>query len=128
MECVTYLWIPVPETVALNVKGIASRLWPSVEQVALPLYAAKRAKMAVWAADAKILHPISGTISSAILDTILDVFCCVPELPLGEKYQVVQDLALEQAAPQVPSSRCLRCSSSSQAGHARTGRLVRHGQ
>ena len=51
MECVTYLWIPVPETVALNVKGIASRLWPSVEQVALPLYAAKRAKMAVWSAD-----------------------------------------------------------------------------
>ena len=46
-----YLWIPVPETVALNVKGIASRLWPSVEQVSLPLYAAKRAKMAVWAAD-----------------------------------------------------------------------------
>ena len=46
-----YLWIPVPETVSLNVKGIASRLWPSCEQFTLPLDAAKRVKMAVWATN-----------------------------------------------------------------------------
>ena len=59
MSCIIFvcdicvLWnVPlVQETVSLNVKGIASRLWPSVEQVALPLYAAKRAKMAVWSAN-----------------------------------------------------------------------------
>ena len=46
-----YLWIPVPETVSLNVKGIASRLWSPVEQFALPLDASKSVKMAVWAAN-----------------------------------------------------------------------------
>ena len=51
VACVMYLWILVPETVSLNVKGVASRLRPSWEQLALPLDAAKRVKMAVWAAD-----------------------------------------------------------------------------
>ncbi len=42
-----YLWILVSETVSLNVEGVATRLRPSVEQVALPLDAAKGVKMAM---------------------------------------------------------------------------------
>ncbi len=42
-----YLWVLVSETVSLNVEGVATCLRPSIEQVALPLDAAKNVKMAM---------------------------------------------------------------------------------
>ncbi len=42
-----YFWILVSETVSLNIEGVATCFRPSIEQVALPLDAAKIVKMAM---------------------------------------------------------------------------------
>ena len=46
---VYHLRVHVAETVSWNVEWVASRLGPSIEQVTLPLDAAKCAKMAMGA-------------------------------------------------------------------------------
>ena len=46
-----HLWIPVPETMSLNVKRIASSLGPSIEQFTLPLDAAKRMQVTMWSTN-----------------------------------------------------------------------------
>ncbi len=42
--CWCYLWVLIPETMSDDIEGLASRLGPSVEQVAFPFDATKRAK------------------------------------------------------------------------------------
>ena len=41
-DVIIYLWILVPETMAVHVERIATGLWSSIEQFTLPLYASER--------------------------------------------------------------------------------------
>ena len=48
---VCYLWIFVSETMAVDIEGITSSLWSSIEQITLPFDATKRAQMTVRATN-----------------------------------------------------------------------------
>ncbi len=72
-----YLWVLVSETASLNVEGVATRLRPSVEQVVLPLDAAKGVKMAM------------GPTNSIAGDDHIHLGCCPQGVLQGRDVQLV---------------------------------------
>ncbi len=81
---VSYLWIPVPETMAFNVKQVASCLWSSIEQFALPLDAAKCVEVTMWSAD---------EIAS---DDCIQLGCCPQAAPLRRDQQLITQVGPDQ--------------------------------
>jgi hypothetical protein len=59
-----YLWIFIQEMMANDLEGLASRLWPPVEQTAFPFDATKRAKMTVGTPNNVMLRSAAVHLSS----------------------------------------------------------------
>jgi hypothetical protein len=83
----SYLWVFIPKTMAVDVEGIASRLGPPVEKVTFPFDATKRAQMTVGTPN-HVIEQNSVEFSSCPLVLILvrnqQFFRKIGSNPLGQ--------------------------------------------